>query len=48
MKESIVASANLTQGGIEGNIKVGIGPISCFVDGRCCNFVDTLYLKEKV
>jgi hypothetical protein len=47
-KEAIVASANLTRGGIEGNIEAGIWSNNPVLLRKICNFVDTLYLEAKI
>ena len=47
-KEAIVTSANLTRGGLDGNIEAGIWSNNPCLLREICKFVDNLYLKAKV
>lgn len=47
-KEAILASANLTRGGLECNIEAGIWSNNPCLLSEICKFVDGLYVKAKV
>jgi hypothetical protein len=47
-KEVKVSSANLTRGGIKGNIEAGILSNNPVMLREICNFVYALYLEAKV
>ncbi len=45
-REAIIASANLTRGGIEGNYEAGIWVKDPFVMKEICKFVNNLYIRK--
>jgi PLD-like domain len=46
-KEAIIGSANLTGGGVEGNLEIGIWSNNPSLISDICKFVDTLYQKDE-